>query len=233
MVQETERLAALVRAEALLDTLYSLLDRATQEVLLAGGKPADGCNGCCRSRTPVAMRIEALNVRSSVGQLPRGTGRLRDEALDWLTYPNGALTLKSAPPPDKGDPAYRHQLVEEVKVASRLTCPFRDPGGPCYLHSARPLVCRAHDVTMVGPETTAFIGRDTELGRAIAAAYQALREHLEASDPSLLDTSFLPTHLARDLAPSAVENGDHARRAIPHAKLFTFNRPIDLFMGQP
>ena len=231
MAQGTDRLAALVTAEARLDRLYELLDRASAEVRLAGGKPAEGCDGCCAARTPVAMRIEAVNVCSSVGRLGRGVAPLREEALDWLTHPTKGLTLRGLRA--NNDSAYQAQLLEQVKVASRLPCPFRDPGGPCRLHAARSLACRAHNVTMVGAETNAFIGRDAPLGKAIAEAYRALRAHLEDSDPSLLNTSFLPAHLARELAPSHLNGASGRDGTIAHAKLFTFRRPIDLFMGQP
>lgn len=206
-------LEALIQRYNLLGIIHRSLDQGLCELEQTIGRPIciENCGKCCEHNTPVVAKVEAQYVLSLVSP---GLRRAIDQALDWLEFNHSGLNDN-----------HRHP----AEVLQSKQCPFLESDKTCLIYAARPLVCRAYGVTIPQDDwcprplhyteslsSRMIIGRDTDLGRAIASITIPERE-----------VYFLPTLIAKLGAP-------HRFRSlkIQSAKLIVGRGNMDLFYRQ-
>lgn len=126
-----------------LSILHQVFDAAQRDLETKLEVPiCIGCGDCCERNAPGCMLIEGANMVSTLigeGRLEKAQGM----AEDWLLQKHQeagvyrGLPLGMVP----GD------IYAEWMALSRTRCPFFTDDKKCFIHSCRPLVCRAFGVT--------------------------------------------------------------------------------------
>ena len=100
------------------------------------------CGRCCEHNTPIMTTIEAMYAIS----LLTGRGKIgiaTDITQSWLIERNPAVSTYNGMP--HGQPS--DQIMAEWRAVRQSRCPFLDANKGCFIHEARPLVCRTYGVT--------------------------------------------------------------------------------------
>ena len=133
-------LQAFIRLRA----LHTLFDATAGNLEKALGVPVciPKCGLCCTDNCPTCMLIEGANMVSHL----TGSGQLKKAlamAEDWL------LTKHSEAKIYRGMPVgfVPMDIKAEWMALSKTRCPFLTDKLKCFIHSCRPLVCRAYGVT--------------------------------------------------------------------------------------
>lgn len=126
-----------------LHQFHKAFDEAESRLETTIGRPAciSGCGRCCS--TTSCMVIEAIDAVSIL----TGTGKLKKAvaiAEGWL------LERHNEAPSYEGMLAgcfISPKIRDEFAALNRLPCPFLLETKQCFIHEARPIVCRAYGVT--------------------------------------------------------------------------------------
>ena len=132
-----------------LEKIYRQFEAASDELSQQLGVPIckEGCGLCCKMATPQAWRLEAVYAISKA----LGSGifeKMVSDAEGWLLERHHCAPTYEGPYLG----ALSDRLRGEMMALEKTPCPFQAADESCYIHSARPMVCRAYGVThMPGP----------------------------------------------------------------------------------
>jgi len=169
-----------------------------------------GCGKCCEITVPVIWRIEAVYAISKALGVEIYE-RMVSDAEGWLLDRH-----KCTPTYEGPKPGYLNDKVkDEFYALIKTHCPFHDIDMSCYIHSGRPMVCRAYGVThMPGPNPDSCprplgIG-ETESTRAWVdipnLKTQVLSLMGSLNDPDLRVCGLLPTAIFKLAHPDKYQD---------------------------
>lgn len=236
-VQVPDRTKTLIQRYGVLEQLHRVLDQGRTELEQAIGNSIciEDCGKCCQVSTPVVLDTEVHWIVSTKAFLSGVRKTLVERSLDWLTHKHpGAITYGRI----QGQPKTEEEkklLAFEANYLANKQCPYLSDNNQCLIYGYHPLACRRYGVTTPpdewcprkrhwteGPSKCMIIGSDSKLGQEILTLSQKLC--VTANGVTGHYTGFLPTMIARELAPERLRD-----LTVADAKLAVGKPNIDLF----